>query len=170
MQIESNWQLRLYVLHLCVACVLSTGAIAGSEIEDVVGPARPKLVVAKFTYGQQGKKAGAEVDAKVVYTELGIVNKLLQSLGEAESKDVVFYMYDSVYLIFLDDAAEVLAAYVYYPVTKPEGGFLKAEASRISASSFLVKQEGFDHGLYSPQALEIINKLIPEELIWMGKK
>jgi hypothetical protein len=126
----------------------------------------PRLVVATFAFGATGVEGGAPVDARVVFADLRAVDRLQRALKDSVAKDMTFYMYDCLYLIFLNDAAEVTDAYVYYPVTKPHGGFLKAEARRLSATRFEVKQEGFDRGRYSAEALELINRLVPEELIW----
>jgi hypothetical protein len=126
--------------------------------------------VGTYAYGEKGSKGAAPVVSRLVFANLRIVGDLEQALRQAESKDVTLYMYDWIFFIFLNDAAEVSDAYVYYPVTKPDGGFLKAEAWRISPTIFMVKPDGFDRGLYSPQALKIIKEIVPEELIWTLKE
>lgn len=145
-------------------------AHAGSNTEIAVGTTDPKLVVAQYSYGQEGSGNGATVDAKVVFSRLKVVGQLQRCLREAEERDITFYMYDRLYLIFLDDHGDVQEAYVYYPVTKPHGGFLKAKASRVSPTSYLVKQDSYEAGIYSPAAAEMMDRIIPEELIWTLKE
>lgn len=154
---------------MVVACVTCLNSHAGTTTQ-IVGTTNPKLVVAQYAYGQQGSGNGVAVDSKIVFSRLKVVEKLRQCLRQAEAKDMTFYMYDSLYLIFVNDQGDVEEAYVYYPVTKPHGGFLKAKATRVSSTSYLVKQDGYEAGVYSPAAAEVMEKMIPEELIWTLKE
>ena len=154
---------------VAVACVTCLTGHAGTTTQ-IVGTTDPKLVVAQYTYGQQGSGNGVAVDAKIVFSRLKVVEKLQQCLRQAEEKDITFYMYDCFYLIFLNDHGDVEEAYVYYPVTKPHGGFLKAKATRVSSTSYIVKQDGYEAGVYSPAAAEVMEKIIPEEMIWTLKE